>query len=207
VKGESSTGGSAEWRRAGARRRVAPAGLRGLRSFGDSVGELRRRRGRARRVRERGRARVGRNSMARLAPFIERGRGEEIAPRGEEEVADGSSRAINGDSFFPWLQWREREREQWGRERNPASVSITGRGGVAGGARLEHGASGAGWLCGLGTARPSGGQRSRTRGRRRPRMGPARQGERGRNPPGGGWEDREGCDCWLLGPSGPRLGF
>jgi hypothetical protein len=39
VKGESWRG-SAEWRRVGARRQAAPAGLCGLRSSGDDVGEL-----------------------------------------------------------------------------------------------------------------------------------------------------------------------
>jgi hypothetical protein len=57
---------------------------------------------RARRVRERGRAWVGRDSMAWLAPFLERGRGEERAPRGE--AVGGPSRAINGGDFFPWHQ-------------------------------------------------------------------------------------------------------
>jgi hypothetical protein len=126
---------------------------------------------RARRVRESGRAQVGRDSMARLAPFIERGRGEERAPRGEGEEADGPSRAINGGGFFPWHQWRERMGEE---ERIGAAVSGWRRADGCGVARR-----GAARVLAVVAAWP---WCASARGRRCPRVGPAWQGEREESP-------------------------
>jgi hypothetical protein len=95
--------------------------------------------------------------------FIERGRGEERSP-GRGRGGRRFFKAINGDSFFPWHQWRERE--QWGRERNPTAVSITGRG--DGATRFGRGA--------LAATRSGKGEGRGRRGR----VGPAWQGEKGR---------------------------
>jgi hypothetical protein len=82
VKGESSTGGrpSGEGQGHGVGR--LQRGLRGLRSSGDGVGELRRWHGRARRVRERGRARVGKRELHGATDIYREREGRGEAPRG-----------------------------------------------------------------------------------------------------------------------------
>jgi hypothetical protein len=208
-----------------ARRQAALAGLRGLRtpatvwaSSGDSVGELRRRRGRARRVRERASSGTEERAPWRGCPIYRGGEGrgggaEERERRsaffkainggginGERVGRGGNGRVeaplrrgderLQGGSDAGWLGCRVRS---WRRRRLGRGVgSQRRRGGLGAGKATPAGP----WP--VGPAR-QGGEKSPLaarlgEGRREgPRVDPACKREEGRKEGGGGWLGQGGA--------------